>query len=198
MDDDIYTEQDKEYLKRSEVDMLEPEERQQLERGMFVMKILWGAFFSALVIYLIIGHVIGTNAIDTKLDNFTFRVVTATLGVIACVILATAYFLRKLLLKAQPVSSTLRIIQQMLTAVTPPFPLAYHQAVSKYMAALMICIAFSESVGIFGLVLFLISGEFVILYSFIVVSALALYFFRPKFADLERLALDMKRLENSG
>jgi len=177
--------------------MLEPEERQQLDRGMLVLKILWGAFFAALVIYLIIGHMVGTNAIDTKLDNFTFRVVTATLSVIACVILVTACFLKKHMLKAQAVSPRLRIIQQILTAVTPPVPLAYHQAVSKYIAALMICIAFSESVGIFGLVLFLISGKFVILYSFILVSSLALYFFRPRFEELEQLAIDMKRLENS-
>jgi hypothetical protein len=178
--------------------MLKPEEKKQLERVIFRAKILWAFFFSALASYLIIGHDIGT-AIGNKLDNFTFWVVTATPGVITCVILATTYFFKKLMLNPRPSNPILRIIQKMFSSVTPPFPLysRYSRSMSRYIAVQIICIAFSESVGIFGLVLFLISGKFVILYSFIIISALALYYFRPKFKELEQFFININFLEES-
>jgi predicted neutral ceramidase superfamily lipid hydrolase len=176
--------------------MLDHEERRQLKRAMFVMRILWATFLSSLVIYLIIGHIIGTN-IGAKLDDFTVWVVVATLSVITCVILPTAYFLKKFLLNTRPMSSILIIIRNILIGFKQPFLLVYNQTVSRYVSALIICIAISQSVGIFGLILFMLSGEFLILYSFIVVSGLALYYFRPISEELEQFALDMKHFSKS-
>ena len=177
--------------------MLDPEERQQLQRGMFVTKVIWGAFFSALAIYLVVCHLAGSESIDMGFDSYTLWIIKATLGVITCVSLVIAYFLRKSILKIRPAGLASSFIEQTLTSGTQPFPFKRHEAVTKYMRATIISTAHSESVGIYGLILFLLSGEFITLYAFIGVSALAFYYFRPRLEELEQLALDLKRLNNS-
>ncbi len=180
--------------------MLDPGEREQLKRGMLPIKVIWGAFLSALVIYVIICHQISllNESTDMGFDGTTLLIIKITLAVIAFWSLVVAYFMRKFMLTIPPMGSKTSFIQQILISIAQPLAYIQHQAVTKYMAATMLSIAFSESVGIFGLILFLISGEFITLYIFVIVAAIALYFFRPKFEELERLAIDLKRHRDSG
>ena len=177
--------------------MLEPEERQELKRGMFVIKVIWGACFSALIIYLIICHLVGSNTIEMDFDSYTLWIIKATLGVVTCVCLVIAYFLRKSMLKIRYTGLSPYIILHMFTLNSQPLPYVEHRAVSTYMTATIFSTAFSESIGIFGLILFLISGEFITLYAFVIVSAIALFYFRPRFEELEQLAINLKRHHDS-
>ena len=68
----------------------------------------------------------------------------------------------------------------------PPF-------VGHYAAVVIISLALSESIGIYGLVLFLLGGGFKTLYTFIAVSALAMVFYRPKREEMEKLAMAYKK-----
>jgi hypothetical protein len=63
----------------------------------------------------------------------------------------------------------------------------------EYTTAMIVSLALSESIGIYGLVLFLLGDSFQTLYIFISISALAMFFYRPKREDLETLAIAMQR-----
>jgi len=60
---------------------------------------------------------------------------------------------------------------------------------------MIVSLALSESIGIYGLVLFLLGDSFQTLYIFISISALAMFFYRPKREDLETLAIAMQTKE---
>ena len=164
---------------------------------MLVLKIIWGFFTVALVIYVIICHLIGDELADIGYSNTTLLIIKIVLAVAAFSALVNAYFWRKSVLTAwqkRPKSGFIRLMFTSKTLV----PTSSSDAAVKYTTATRISIAFAESVGIYGLILFIMSGEFVTLYAFIGVSALALFYFRPKFEELEQLVINMKRLENSG
>ena len=89
-----------------------------------------------------------------------------------------------------------RVIQRILTAIVL-FPGFGKNALARYGAAIILSIFCTQSIGIFGLILFLINGEFVTLYIFVISSATALYYFRPKYDEFERLASDLKSNQDS-
>jgi len=83
-------------------------------------------------------------------------------------------------------------------------PLISNQAspIAKYATAMVVSLALSESIGIYGFVLFLLGDNFRTLYIFVGISALAMLFYRPKREELETLAmgesgsaLDMRPME---
>jgi hypothetical protein len=178
--------------------MLEPEERERLKRGMLSIKVLWGASLSSLVIYAIICHVISNSWEDIGFDDFTLWLIRGTLAFIALVCLVVAHFSRKFMLSIPPKGSKRSPIQKILILSVQPLAYIQHQAAAKYMTATILSVAFSVSVGIFGLILFLISGEFITFYIFVIAATIALYFFRPRFEELEQLAIDLKRQRDSG
>jgi hypothetical protein len=54
------------------------------------------------------------------------------------------------------------------------------QNLQRYTAAVIVSLAISESIGIYGLVLYLLGEELSTLYTFIGISAMAMIFYRPK------------------
>jgi hypothetical protein len=59
--------------------------------------------------------------------------------------------------------------------------------IGKYATAVIISLALSESVGIFGLVLFFLGKDFQILHAFLACSAVAMVFHRPRVSEIENL-----------
>ncbi len=59
--------------------------------------------------------------------------------------------------------------------------------VKTYATAVLVSCAFAESIGVCGLVLFLLRPDFQTLYMFIAVSAIAMIVYRPKREELEGL-----------
>lgn len=53
--------------------------------------------------------------------------------------------------------------------------------------ALMVSLALSESIAIYGLVLFFLGDDYQSLYLFVGISAIAMFFYRPKKEELEEL-----------
>ena len=77
-------------------------------------------------------------------------------------------------------------VERMVKWDGPPF-------IAKYATAVIVSLALSESIGIYGFVLFLLGGGFKTLYIFIAVSALAMVFYRPKREEMEKLAMAYKK-----
>ena len=66
---------------------------------------------------------------------------------------------------------------------------------AKYTVAVLVSLALCEGIGIYGVVLFFLGAELKILYIFIAISALSMFFYRPKMEELERLAMIVARDE---
>lgn len=179
--------------------MLDPEEKEELKKRMLTLKIVWGFSMAALALYVVVCHQIALldESSDMGFDGTTLLIIKSTLAVVAVWSLVVAYFMRKFMLTAWQKGPKSKFIQRMFTPKAKLFT-SSSQAAAKYTAAIIYSITLSESVGIFGLLLFLMSGEFLPLYIFVIVSAIALYFFRPRFEELEQLAIDLKRHRDSG
>jgi membrane protein implicated in regulation of membrane protease activity len=129
-------------------------------------------------------------------DSHTLWIIKATLGVVTFVSLVIAYLLRKYLSKIRYADFLPYIILHMFILNSQPPLYVRHPAATRYQTATILSTAFLESIGIYGLILFLMSGEFITLYAFVIVSAIALLYFRPRFEELEKLAIDMKQAQH--
>jgi hypothetical protein len=74
-------------------------------------------------------------------------------------------------------------------SLNPPTPSAQSSSIGKYAVAMVVSLALSESIGVYGLVLFFLGESFRTLYIFIGISALAIFLYRPKREELESLAM---------
>ncbi len=162
------------------------------------MRIVWGAFALALAVYLIAAHVVGSRlADDLGLNDRGLLVFKVALGVVAIVFLVQAYSTRKSRLRLPNTNYQPGFIERI---PWPIFPSPDYRLISPsalYFTATVPSILLAHCTGVAGLILFLISGEFITLYACVITSAIAQYFFRPKIEELERLAMDMKSLQDS-
>ena len=77
-------------------------------------------------------------------------------------------------------------VERMVKWDAPPY-------IAQYATAVIVSLALSESIGIYGFVLFLLGGGFKTLYTFIGISAVAMVFYRPKREEMEKLAMAYKK-----
>jgi hypothetical protein len=145
------------------------------ENGFRVLWIIWAAMLGSLFMYIIICHQWGDQIRQTMNADIPLDATRKILYGIAVVTLILTHFLRKLMLGRNTGDSK-----------GPSSPLA------TYSIALIVSLALSESIGIYGLVLFLLGDSFQTLHIFIGVSALAMFYYRPKREDLESLAAAMQ------
>lgn len=119
--------------------------------------------------------------IPVSMEGSQLEVLKYALFGISALTLVGAYFFRKLLLKniSRPVQGA-------------GFQSDTYPAGAKYLIVIVIIMALSESVGIYGVVLFFISKDVVSLYQLIILSAVAMVGFRPKKGELIEVAEKMK------
>jgi hypothetical protein len=68
---------------------------------------------------------------------------------------------------------------------------------TKYAVATVVSLMLSEAIGILGFIMFMIGGDFQVLYTFIAISAIAMFIYRPKKEELERMAVALQTKEAS-
>jgi hypothetical protein len=172
--------------------MLKPQERLALRRRIRSLNIMWGFFMAALPVYISESHLLGGKVAYMDFSHTTILVIKIVLAIFAFWALVNAYYWKTAVLAAWRRGPKPGLIRQMFTLRTM-VPISSRDAAAKYTSITMISITLSESVGIYGLVLFMITGEFITLYVFVAVSAVALYFFRPRFSELEGLIIQLKQ-----
>lgn len=161
--------------------MLGPEEKERIEKGFLSVLIIWGAMLASLLIYLFIAHVAGDQIRQTQNSGVPIALMKNIVFCIAAAALLLAYYLRKRMLR---VNTEVPGEDIPLTSEQPT-------ALGKYTAAVIVSLALSESIAIYGFVLFLFGDEYQTLYIFIGVAAAAMFFFRPKREELADLAVAM-------
>jgi hypothetical protein len=167
--------------------MAETSERDAINKGMRTLWFIWGAMLGSLLIYIFICYQL-SGEIRKSVEGSgvpveLLRNIFAGVGVVE---LLMAYFMRRSMLSVRTEVPQPKPIERITGWNTVPF-------MFKYATAVIIPLAFSESIGIYGLVLFLLGDSFQTLYTFIGVSALAMVFYRPKREELKRLAMAYKQ-----
>jgi F0F1-type ATP synthase membrane subunit c/vacuolar-type H+-ATPase subunit K len=147
---------------------------QELNKGMLNLKIIWFAMLAALAIYLFVAHQV-EKTVHVPMDKDTFAMMKTVLYVVAFITLIGAGYMRKLFMSG-------KVQHRPLTQTSQ------HPAVQKYTTATILALAMSESIGIYGLILFLIGKNTMDLYLLILISAAAIFIYRPKKDEVIKLA----------
>jgi hypothetical protein len=165
--------------------MLAPSEREAIEKGYLTLKMIWIAMLALLPLYVIVCHLFGheiRQATTAQLPLARLRYIFLGLSLVT---LCLIYYLRGLMLAVRSPGFGVR----------PSEPSSYPsqpQALGKYATAVIVSLALSGSIGMYGLVLFFLGGAVQALYLFIVISACAMVLFRPKREELAELAIIQK------
>lgn len=155
---------------------------EQNGKSMLTLWIIWMAMIGSLVMYVVICHLLGDEIGRNVNPDFPIDSIGKILYLVAAVTLFIAFHLRKFMLSGRiKIPGITHTGSGVITSKQPPH-------IAKYTIAMIISLALSESIGIYGLILFLLGDGFNNLYTFIGVSAIAMYFFRPKGYEIEMLA----------
>jgi hypothetical protein len=159
-----------------------PEDQEkELNRHFLTLWIIWGALLSSLVMYLMICQAVPSIRSWEGTDRDVALLRNILLGVSAAELLFL-YFIRRAMFSPRARGPINRRVE------TDPL-ISKRVFMAKYSSIVIVSLAISESIGIYGLVLFILGDRYTTLYTFLLVSALAMVAFRPKAAELERLAV---------
>ena len=151
-----------------------------VENKLFVMWIIWGGMVGSLAIYVVICNLIGDQIRRPIGPSFPLTLLRNILFGVSIVTLIATHFIRKLILKKPsggPESAS----------ASQPSPHNIDKTSPKYIVAMIISLVLCESVGIYGLVLFFLGGSFQAMYTFMIISAVGMFYYRPKRDEIETL-----------
>jgi hypothetical protein len=171
-------------------DMLEAQEKEAINKGMLTLWVIWAAMLGSLFIYIVVCHILGEGFGGVEGSDLPIGLLKKILAGMGVVVVLLAYFMRQSMLSVRTEVLQPKPVERTAGWNTIPF-------VAKYVAVVIVSLAMSESIGIYGFVLFLLGDSFQTLYTFIAVSALAMVFYRPKREELERLAMVYKKRDGS-
>jgi len=154
---------------------------EELSKGLLTLKVIWFGMLGSLAIYLFIGLQITTN-LQTSMNESTFAILKKVLYIFTFVVLVITKYIRKYMLSEKGQHGQ----------ATQSFQ---HPALQKYATAMIVAWALSESIGVFGLVLFLLGKNPTDLYLLILISAVAMLIYRPRKDEV--ISLSQKGWETS-
>jgi len=157
---------------------------EDLGKELLRLKVIWFGMLGSLAIYLLIGPQIATN-LQVSMNESTFAVLKAALYIFAFVILIITRYIRKLILSAKGQHRQ----------ATQSFQ---HPTLQKYTTAMIVAWALSESIGIFGLILFFLGKNRTDLYLLILISAIAMLMYRPRKDEVISLSQKGWEASNTG
>lgn len=139
---------------------------QEINKRLLILKVIWFAMLMSLGLYLFVGLYAAAN-IPPLIREDMFGMVRIFLYVVSFIIFISIRYVRKLFLTGSGQS-----YQSSQTLQRPTF--------QGYMVATIVTLAISESIGILGLVLFLLGKNPMDLYLLIAMSAVAMFLYRPR------------------
>ena len=165
--------------------MLDPtREVRQLKAGMFKVWTVWIAMFLTLVLSLIFVFLLGNN-VEQMHHPRTIRQITQILYGVSVVGLILAYFIRKYMLH--------RASSKPLSDEVGNAPGQISPYIARYKPAVVVSLAIAESIAAFGLTIFFMNGNFTTFLIFLAISLVGLFLYRPKFEEVEKLAISIKQ-----
>jgi len=150
-----------------------PPTEQDMNRLLAVLKIIRMALLGSLAVYLIVGRFVAPD-LTLQLGGNAFRILRTALYALSLVVLLAAGYVRRLILAARGSSAG-------------PTQAGQPSMLQKYSSAVIASLVMSESIGIYGLVLFLLGRNAIDLYLLVGISAAAIFYFRPRPEELLNL-----------
>ena len=139
---------------------------QEVDKRLMILRIIWFAMLMSLVVYLFVAIRAAAN-VQPAIGEETLGILRTVLYVLAIAILIAAKYVRKLITSGR-------------SQVSQPVQTLEYLALQKYSAATIVALAMSESIGIYGLILFFLGKNSTDLYLLILVSAAAMVIYRPR------------------
>jgi F0F1-type ATP synthase membrane subunit c/vacuolar-type H+-ATPase subunit K len=152
------------------------------QNQLLVLWIIWGAMVVSLGLYVLVCHLVIDGIRQSVDSDFTFAMLRNILYGMAIVTLFGAHFVRKFILAPRVGGS-----ENMSSKQQPPPVKDPSQLMGKYTIAMLLSLALSEMIGIFGMVLFFLGDSFQTLYSFIGISVLGMFHYRPRQNEIDKL-----------
>ena len=154
-------------------------DEEQLRRELRPAWLIWVGGLGTLVIIALLCHFIGergrvsTRGLPVDLLRYIFFGLSA-------VAYAAAGFIRKRMLR--------RGLGGPLKASSPIGMARRSPWAARYLTVMIVSLAISDSIAIYGLLLFLLGAGFTTLYMFLSLFAIAMFIYRPSFAEFKALA----------
>jgi len=169
--------------------MLTPEDREYLRKAIRMSVFIWWAIAASVGIYVLIAHLgedelHGASPLEPEVLD-TLR--NALFGVAVVTLLITPYITR-MRLKFSP-----RVVMR-----SGPFESAaqyVRDAYAKLSTKMITGLALSESLTVYGFMLFIFGDSYNTLYAFSAGSLLGMLYYYPKIEALEGLALELRGKE---
>jgi len=165
-------------------------EKEANEKPLLTLWIIWSGMFGALFIYVFICHQWGEEIRRNASSNFPLDLMRNISYGISIFTLILTHFLRKHILPGRPYSPEPMYWKTPSLTIQPSL-------LGRYTTAMVVSLVLSEFIGIIGLVLFFLGDNFQVLYTFMAISAIAMFFYRPNKEEFETLALAMQTKETS-
>jgi F0F1-type ATP synthase membrane subunit c/vacuolar-type H+-ATPase subunit K len=161
--------------------MMDASRNETIEKKLLVMWIIWGAIVGSLVIYILACHLLGDQIRQHMGPDFPLKLMRNILFGVGIVTLIAIRFIRRFIL-GKPFGGPGSV------SAAPPSSPDQPTVYAKYTTAMIISLALCESIGIYGLVMFFLGDSFQTLYTFIVISAAGMFYYRPKKEEIEALS----------
>jgi hypothetical protein len=164
--------------------LIPTEEIENINKGWLTLNIIWAAMLISVFIYLFVG-LYTEDKISIPMEKNIFDILRNTLYIVSFVTLIATKYIRKLVLSGKGLSNVKKVYQQSNQNIQ-------HPALARYTTAMIIALAMSESIGIYGLILFFLGKNQLDLYLLILISAAAMLYYRPKKEEVISMAKELK------
>lgn len=162
--------------------MADNEDHERFNRQFLQLWIIWSGMISSLVIYVVICHLLEDQIPGTVIpEGFPLDMLrNIMIGLSAAELVLIGYLRRR----ATEGPRSRR------KPGTAPRPVIHKQVfITRYSALVIATLAIAETIGVFGLVLFLLGDGYTTLHLFIGVSAAAMIIYRPGTDEFKRFAV---------
>lgn len=151
---------------------------QELEKGISILKVIWSALAVSLLMYVI---VIPLFLRDSTIDfpREAYPDLRMFMYGLAFTTVVCSWFVRRLLLAAK--------------LPAKPTQSRQHPALQRYTTAMIVALAMSEAIGIYGLILYLLGKNQTDLYLLTALSAAAMTLYFPRKEEVSSLATRFDR-----
>ena len=157
---------------------------QELDKEFLILKMIWFAILMSLGIYLFFGLYSSAN-FGPSMKEDVFGILRTVLYIVSFITLIATRYVRKCVLTGK-----VRYRQSSQTS--------QHPALQRYRTAMIVALAMSESIGIYGLVLFFLGKNPMDLSLLIVLSAGAIFMYRPRRDEVINLIRDGQEGSSTG
>lgn len=165
--------------------MISNEEIERINKGVMPLNVIWAAMLVSLFIYIVVG-LYAKDFLRITMEMTVVDTLRNVLYLVSFVTLIATRFIRKLILSGKGRNLSAEADQS-------SYQGGQSGVLARYASAMIVSLAMTESIGIYGLVLFFLGKNEMDLYLFILVSAAAMLVYRPKRDEIVSLTEELNK-----